>query len=240
MELSRTLTVAVLVAACGGSADEQCRYGHRLDGCYAALYFAARDSEELVPAQSLVDEYFDRWRRTIEAEPILTSRLPQRYRTDPSAPLIYTTNPRVIEAWKEGALRTGDAEFDELVAQLEPQRVHPNWRELDDGSFYFSLVVEAIFNEELLHDRLLALQSWLPDAAQRPRDDGTWSWDGADLSTATATIVFTFGWGDCLVVCDGFRTLRAVVPTGLKATVYDLGGDPLPPNLQLSPDTIPP
>jgi hypothetical protein len=240
MELSRTLIVAFLFAGCGDAVDDQCRYGARTDGCYAAMYFAARDSQDLVPPQSQVNEYFDRWRRVIEAEPVLTSRLPQRYRTDPSAPLIYTRNQRVIAAWSEGTIHTGDAGFDALVTELEPQMLNPFWRDLGDGSFYFSLVVQVIFNEEVLHTRLLAVDSWLSDAAQRPRDDGTWSWDAVDRNAATANIVFTFGWGDCLVVCDGFRTLRAVVPADSVATVYDLGGDPLPPQIELSPNTIPP
>ena len=231
MELSRTLIVPMLFAACGDNVDDECRHDARIDGCYAALYFAARDSQDLVPPQGLVDEYFERWRHVIEAEPVLASRLPQRYRTDPSAPLIYTRNARVIDAWKQGILHTGDADFDELVAELDPQMVNPFWRDLGDGSFYFSLAVHVVFNEELLHTRLLARDSWLPDAAQRPRDDGTWSWDAADRDAATANIVFTIGWGDCLVVCDGFRTLRAVVPAASTVTVYDLGGDPLPPHI---------
>ncbi len=70
-----------------------------------------------------------------------------------------------------------------------------------------------------------------------------WTWNtdtkvGTD--GATATVTFSFGWGDCFVACDGFHNLRAVIPADDVATVYDLGGDPLPGGLVLSPNTRPP
>ncbi len=75
-------------------------------------------------------------------------------------------------------------------------------------------------------------------------DDGSWSWVGRETRDTgsdkdTAQIDFKFGWGDCLVACFGYRTLRAIVPPGGPATVYDLGGDPLPDYLQLDPRTKP-
>lgn len=63
---------------------------------------------------------------------------------------------------------------------------------------------------------------------------------GTGSDDATAIIHYRFGFIDCLPGCAGFRNLLAVVPPDSKATVFDLGGDPLPPNLHLSPDTLPP
>jgi len=46
-------------------------------------------------------------------------------------------------------------------------------------------------------------------------------------------------WGDCFVACAGYHTLRAIVPADGEATVYDVGGDPLPDHIRLSPNTRP-
>jgi hypothetical protein len=62
----------------------------------------------------------------------------------------------------------------------------------------------------------------------------------APAPTMAATIEFRFGWGDCFVGCAAFRYLQIIVPPTGPATVYDLGGDPLPPWIILSPDTRPP
>ncbi|MGN6104497.1 MAG: hypothetical protein ACTHU0_05280 [Kofleriaceae bacterium] len=206
--------------------------------CYVANLFAARDTDELLPSQDEIDRYFDRWQRTIEAEPILEGRRPQLYRTTLQSADIYTTNPRVIDAWSQGELVTGDPEFDTLMAVLEPEIVaRSNDR--------FGVRTPRVFNEELVHQRLLATASSLPFFGQEWRDDGTWSWIGkpaGDPGTEeeTAQIEFRFGWGDCLAGCIWMHYLRAIVPPEGPATVYDLGGDPLPPGVSLSPNTRPP
>lgn len=60
---------------------------------------------------------------------------------------------------------------------------------------------------------------------------------GADSDTAQ--IDMKLAWGDCFVACSGYHFLRAIVPPVGEATVYDVGGDPLPPQIQLSPNTHP-
>jgi hypothetical protein len=93
----------------------------------------------------------------------------------------------------------------------------------------------VVRNEEVFASLLAPTLTSLPPVFMRPTDDGTWTWQGD-----TADIHFSFGWGDCFVGCDGFHTLEAIVPPAGPATVYDLGGDPLPPYLALAPTTLPP
>jgi hypothetical protein len=114
----------------------------------------------------------------------------------------------------------------------------------ESGTYLFSLWVGAVYNEELLAADLAPYDSWFPAPMVQPQDEGTFQWlasEGAPTGSddATAYIEFTFGWGDCLAGCFGFHSLRAYVPADAPPTVYDLGGDPLPPGMMLSPSTIP-
>ena len=78
--MSRFVCVAMLLVGCGepgnGSRCES-RALPEDTACDAALRFAARDADELLPDQLEVDRYAERWRRIIEAEPILAARAPQ-------------------------------------------------------------------------------------------------------------------------------------------------------------------
>lgn len=216
--------------------------------CGAAVTFAARDTAELVPTQAEVDRYTNYWVRAIEAEPILDGRGPQRHRQSIGSPVaIFTTNPLVIDAWNRVVLETGDSAFDAIISQLypDPQSLSPyGGHDNGDGSYLFTLDVHVVCNEELLQARLAPTSSKTSDAVVYMQDEGTWRWGSVSAGTSddsdTATIEFTFGWGDCFSGCRGFHMLQAVVPPSGSATVYDLGGDLLPPELKLSPNTRPP
>lgn len=208
----------------------------------------------LVPAQYDVDRYFDRWKRLVEAEPVLNGRYPQRYRDRDFSPSIHTTNSEVIDAWTTAApdpstglvhvsLRTGDADFDAIIEQLRPNGLNAFWTN-DSGTYNFKIWVDSVYNEELLAADLAGHNAWLNAPEHVAKDDGIFQWLGnleapTGEDDATAYIEFTFGWGDCFSGCMGFHSLRAYVPAATAPTVYDLGGDPLPPGMMLSPDTIP-
>jgi hypothetical protein len=246
----------VIFVGCGTSAapcpNDSVTAG--VKNCGAARYFAARDSETLVPSQAEVDRYFDRWSKAIAAEPVLDGRYPQRYRDFNVAPTVTTTNPMVIQAWTAASanmgtgfvrvdLTTGDDSFDAIIRNIDAIGMNTYWS-TDGMAYRFTLWVDAVYNEDLLENELAPFMSSIGPAVHRPTDDGTFRWmdsakpSGEDISTAS--IEFTFGWGDCMVACDGFHTVRAQVPPGGPATVYDLGGDPLPPGLALSPNTLHP
>ncbi len=252
---------AVALTACGDNGSSRCYveiYSDVFGGstnrttaeCDAALRFVARDSPTVTPSQDSVDRYFERWSRVVAAEPILAGRGPQRYRTRTNELVaeITTRNPAVISAFASGPVGidippTGDTKFDQLMSELVRPQLLQNAQE-HDGSFRFAIASSAELNEELLHTRLLEVSSSLPDPYQAYQDDGIWTWQGLGPGPgdddATAQIDFSFGWGDCFVSCEGMHDLRAIVPPSGPATVYDMGGDPLPPNLVLSPTTLPP
>jgi hypothetical protein len=239
-------SLILLLVGCGGDQDwcspDMSHYGQGpCNCCYAAQLFAARDTPSLVPSVDEVEVYADRWSRAVDAEPILNGRIPQAYRDNPPTMLhITTTNPSVIAAWRERKIVTGDAGFDAIVQQLAPSEVGKQFGQRGGPEWYFELDVGNAHNEDRLDQTLLAFDTSLSDPQQLPRDDGHWSWSGGPTSDeATATIDFTFGWGDCFVACDGFHSVRAVVPPTGAATVYDLGGDPLPDGMSLSPNTRP-
>jgi hypothetical protein len=245
--LRQLLPVAVaFLAACGR--DSRCRDDMSVlpwsgGVCTGAVKFAARDTSGLVPSQAEVDRYADRWGRAIDAEPILWNRQPQLHRISQNRIDLTTRNPAVIAAWKVGTVSTGDAAFDAVIAQLQPVTLSRYANDNGNGDFLFTLEAGVLCNEERLQADLVPTRSSLQDPIQYPSDDGTWTWlddapaDGAD--TATARIDFTFGWGDCISGCVGFHSVRAIVPPQGPATVYDLGGDPLPDYLHLSPNTRP-
>ena len=221
------------------------------ENCMAALIFASRDTETITASQVEVDRYFDRWSRAVAAEPILTGRIPQRLHGNPISFELHTTNPLVIAAFNANAPNpadrdvpiTGDSTFDQIMSELVIPQLWNFGHDEGEGSFLYLVSTAAVFNEELLDMRLRATSSKLPDAARGYFDDGAWSWPdgaGSGADDATAQIDFTFGWGDCFSGCAGLHKVRAVVPADGVATVYDLGGDPLPANLMLSPSTRPP
>jgi hypothetical protein len=155
---------------------------------------------------------------------------------------VMTTNAAVIAAWRHREIVTGDSAFDAVVQQLAPSEVDELSGQPDgpDSYWYFGLTVRNVYNEDRLNQTLLGFDTWLSEPQQLPRDDGHWSWSGGSASDeATATIDFTFGWGDCFVACDGFHSVRAVVPPTGAAALYNLGGDPLPEGMALSPNTRP-
>ena len=180
--LARTSVLLGMLMACGDNdaapcdPESQTTDNWRIGGCPAALVFASRDTADLLPSQQEVERYLDRWQRAIAAEPILSKRIPQRYRLHGSLS-INTTDPRLIEAWSQRRLRTGDVELDQMLAQIDatlgPVR--------DRGSYVSaSLNTTYIFNEEFLAEALLTRSSWMPEPEVWPRDDGMWVWIDAD------------------------------------------------------------
>jgi hypothetical protein len=256
--------LTLISAACGDNDSRPClvefyagvfgQDSNQTSGeCIAANRFAARDSPTITPSQEDVDRYFERWTRVVTAEPILRNRQPQKYRGMSSdlVAQIWTTNPAVVAAFSSSTMTrvdvpvTGDPVFDQIISELVRPQLETKGQDLDgDGEILFGVASSAQFNEELLHRRLLATSSRLDDPFIELNDDGTWTWPelgpGPGADDATAQIDFRFGWGDCFVSCVGFRDLRAIVPPSGRAMVFDLGGDPLPPELMLSPDTLPP
>ncbi|MBX3158706.1 MAG: hypothetical protein KF773_22245 [Deltaproteobacteria bacterium] len=253
--------LGVVAVACAGCAAE---HGSLLcprtgladlpESCLAALVFANRDTSELIASQDEVDRYFDRWRRLVAAEPVLFRRRPQSHRMIGGYEVadvdVSTASAAIHAAWKQAAGQdaipiTGDAAFDAVIAELyEPH--HPRVLRIDGDEPGVKSVIfstRSRFNEEILHARLAAVGASLPDVIQWPNDDGVWRWQGASGSgsdDATAEIQFTFGWNDCFSGCGAFHSIHAIVPPTGRPEVFDLGGAPLPPGLELSPNTRPP
>jgi hypothetical protein len=250
------LLVASLLFGCGDNHGPPCQssdiYAGDADAaCLPALVFAARDTNELVPSQTEVDRYYDRWRRVVDAEPILGGVYPQVRRLQAPGFMnsFQTTNAHVIAAWSAAKTHdrvspTGDLRFDQIMDELGEPFLAAKGYDRGDGVFLFAVVAGVVFNEELLHARLMQVSSALQEPVEKGQSDGLWSWaegqSGTGDDTATAQIEFRFGFYDCFSGCGGFRYLRAIASASGDATVYDLGGDPLPPNMHLSPNTRPP
>lgn len=232
----RAAAIAILIASGCDSGDElRCDddSGRGNVACYASRVFAARDPSALVPAEADVERYYVRWLAIGRAEPVLALRSPQRYQTEAYQFGLTTRNPALIDAWLRQEIITGDPVVDATLAPLGIDSVRGSHSE-DDGAYRFGATFQVMFNETLFDAQLRAIESRLPDPVSHPFDDGTWLWSGE-----TATIDFHFGWGDCFVGCEGYRDLRAVVSDDLQPVVYDLGGDPLPDYIRLSPSTRP-
>jgi hypothetical protein len=226
-------------AVCGGNWKDNDPAGI----CYAAQTFAARDSASVVLDVDEIERYAEPWRRAVDREPILRGRVPQTYRNTPAAIIqINTTNALVIDAWAKQQVRTGIASFDAVISELGAVTIEPRYApDPAPGSpWYFEVHETSVYSEEQLNDVLAADAAWLNDPMSAARDDGEWTWVRASGSAGSvAQVDFRFGWGDCFVACAGFHSVRAVIQPDGDATVYDLGGDPLPPNLQLDPRTRP-
>jgi hypothetical protein len=226
-------------AACAAAWEENDAAGV----CYAAQTFAARDSASTVLRVADIERYSERWRLAVEREPILRGRVPQTYRNSPPAIIqINTTNPLVVQAWSKQQVRTGSGDIDPVISELGSVTIEPRYApDPPPGTpWYFEVHETSVYSEERLNDALAAHATWLNDPKSAARDDGVWTWlPTAGSSDSVAQVDFTFGWGDCFVACSGFHSVRAIVPPDGHATVYDLGGDPLPENLQLDPRTRP-
>jgi hypothetical protein len=212
--------------------------------CGAPRIFAARDSLKLIPDDEAVNEYHDRWAATVHAEPILYGRIPQRYTSRSGMVTFKSSNETVVGPLTMGQLTTGETSFDSLLKAIGSSSVRHTFLE-PNGPYQFSVSYGIMFNEEVFADALAEEGCDVLEPEVYPTDDGRWTWVSPDavlgpLDNATAVIDFRFGWGDCFVQCDGFRTLRATVSPDDVAVVQDMGGDTLPPYLQLSPATLPP
>jgi hypothetical protein len=196
--------------------------------------FAARDSVDLVPTQSMIDRYFERWSRALTAEPQLRNCSPQDYRFEPASQMdLYTTNATAVAAWSHQVVTTGDVAIDRVLAPLLPIEIN-SFYSVPTGPgepWVFLLGSMVVRNEEVFSNLLTPTLTWLPPVYVAPEGDGTWSWQGD-----TADVHCTLGWGDCLSGCEYVHRLEAIIPTDGAATVYDLGGDSLP----LAPTTLPP
>lgn len=248
-------TGALQLTACGAPSEFRCDETHT-DGfviretsdpvCTSAVLHAAKDSAELIPTQEEIDRYYDRLRRVDEAAAALRYYLEPplgRYDGIPGT-TIHTRNPSVIAAWEglegEPAPPTGDPVFDEAVSMLEVTIEHW-WRWESRDYVSFGISVDRLFNDEVLHQRLLPTSSWLPEPVFR-LPDAYWRWidaDGTGTDDATAEIFIVYGWGDCFAGCAYYHQFLATVPPDAPARVADIGGDPLPPGWELNPSTPP-
>lgn len=166
--------------------------------------------------------------------------MPQTYRDSPPEVIqINTTNRLVIDAWSQQRVVTTDVQVDGVIAQLGTVTIEPRYAPdpAPGDPWYFEARETRVYSEERLNEALRPASTWLNAPHVAARDDGTWSW--IPDSAATAQVDFTFGWGDCFVACTCFHTVRAIIPEVGDATVYDLGGDPLPDYLHLDPNTKP-
>jgi hypothetical protein len=208
--------------------------------CLTSLVLAARDTADLLPSQAEVNRYLDRLRRAAEIEPLVEQQGAQRYRGTSGRITIYTTNPAIVDAWGRSEIHTGDPILDAALKRIGATVFVPP---KDNGPYFVaSLNVGAIFSEEYLATLLSERASWIDEPYVHHRGDIVWTWaDGSRTGSddATAQIDASFGWGDCFVSCLGLRYLRAIVPPEGPATVYDMGGDPLPEWITLDPRTKP-
>jgi hypothetical protein len=241
------------MAACGDGSKASCLatdiVGDVKPGCIGALIFAARDTDSLVPTQSEIDRYHDRWSRAVSAEPLLLHQVPQIHRMDALGQINLTvSNQQIIDAWtgysgSESVPVTGVSEFDDIMSRLMNPHVNHEGYDSGSGIWLYSLTTDSIFNEERLAHAIVPTGVSLPDPVSHPQSEGTWEWESLPVGTgsddSTAIVEFTLGWGDCFSGCIGFRSLRIVAPASEQVIVFDLGGDPLPPDMMLSPDTIP-
>lgn len=205
------------------------------NSCSAAQRFASRVSTRITVADDEVRPFFQKWRAIVDAEPILTNRVPQLYRHDAVGIVtVLTENSEVIVGWDRGEVVTGNPAVDAVIAQLDEPTVFT--ASMSGVGGYAVLHTRRAFNEEILHAALTSAEptTRLSEPFIAPKDDGSWT-PGEDFDT----VDFTFGWGDCLNGCLGFRHLRATVTPLLETQVYDMGGDPLPEGMALSPMTIP-
>ncbi|HEU0035621.1 MAG TPA: hypothetical protein VFQ53_33650 [Kofleriaceae bacterium] len=245
-----------LLLAC--SSNEQTCTATYLDGIYVgdqydhvctnALVFAARDTAGLIPEPGEIVRYYDRLRRAARAEPVLGRVGPPLLHRGlvPGYATILTRNQRVIDAWGGTggpATTTGDEAFDTLLSNFPHAYVWSRY-ELGSGEIQYEVELTTIYNEEALNEKLLVTDSRLPEYADGlGYPDAIWRWQEADGTAhdgATAEIDYLIGWGDCIAGCRFFHRLLAISPPTGLASVFDLGGDPLPPELELAPATQPP
>ena len=256
--VAKLIQIALVALCCCGDDEAACpivlypdghsgMFASTPPGCIAAMIFAARDAPAPTPTQADLNRYYQRWSRVLDAEPILTDRAPQRSRAGLAEFEFETSNASVIESWTSTpdihpAPPTGDPAFDDILASLERPELQRGGNDTGRGTKLYLIFTSSVFNEELVNDLLIRTSSMLPEPSVGYRDNGTWRWDtgGSGDDLATAFIDFSFGWGDCFVQCDGLHDLRAIAPPDGPVTVFDMGGDPLPSFLALSPNTLPP
>nr|MBP9088123.1 hypothetical protein [Kofleriaceae bacterium] len=209
--------------------------------CTYAQFFAAAASPVLLVPQTMLDRYYDRYRRAVEAEPWMPGGVPT---TKYFLYVLETNDVRIGTAWQAKQLVTGIPEFDNVFSQIAASitAVHTG-----DGNYVaIDFKVKRLVSPEQFNRAIpnaLAQSPIVGEGLEWPL--ATFSWpegsprEGADDLTATIDSAFAFT--DCFVGCAK-HYLRAVVsPTDV--IVYDMGGEPFPVDwpaeFMLRPTTIP-
>jgi hypothetical protein len=224
------LAFAVAIPSCAETGDNSspCTVGTpKSVTCDDAQHLAIRDTPTLLVGPLALLRYYDRLSRARQLEPLLGAK--------PIDEFLYggieSLDPLIGNAWR---------------AMVQITKNVRGFSELDnhDGTFTYAVTfaVDSVYSPTILSSLLDQSTTWIPRGLFGGNaTDLRLHWNvGVAIGTddATATIDSSIAVdANCLSDCPK-HFLRAVVsPT--EAHVYDLGGEPLPPELQLRPTTVP-
>jgi hypothetical protein len=234
----------VAAALSCGDNEIDCPARHPEAGsCISAVALALRNTDQLFAAQADVDVYSLLLDEAAAREPLFSGIAVPRYYTDLHLEYqIGVDNRSISSQWSAGDFETGYPAVDEMFIQLDPQLTEYNPITQAGGSEDLAFVTfGSFFSENYFVANVDSVPGLVVENMNVPEGDATWTWLTVQhrVGTSSAWLDGSIRWGDCLVHCDGYHRLRAVIDGDRVTGVYDLGGDPLPTYLTLRPTTTP-
>jgi hypothetical protein len=205
--------------------------------CIKARFISARASQSLLVSQANLNRHYQRLALIVEAEPILAG---MRSGGIFFLPLMTSDDPDINRVWSSGKLTPITPDVDNALCSIEaePQKLAEPRRPTDR---YVSFETERVYSGQILSNLLqpAGISLAFVAAESRPLDTIlTWpagvSSEGDDVSTVQIDTAIAGSDGSLDFAAHYFRAI--VTPT--SATVYDMGGEPLPAGT-LAPTTLP-
>ena len=227
---------ASVALACGDNGDPQACSDEIPSGvtvvgadCESAWRLAKRTSPNLVLSQDEIDWHLAVYVRGYNALRDVLGRPPIAMDWYGSVG-VRTSRPELVAAWSQGNPDTGIAELDNLLHSASvgevtghaggSQFTFRSGRVLVERTFADALIALAVPGLEVF-DPYVRLPEYRQEVVIEPAQD----------TSQLATLVFSIGWGDCLVDCIGQHFWRVGV-TADSSSLLDEWGDLIPDDVR--------
>lgn len=194
-------------------------------GCIEGLRLAVRYSHEILRQDTEWAEYYRIMSALYAAAPITGLAAPSAVGVSRELFLRSNFGP-LVSAWSEERLVTGDPLVDDIFGETAESVEYHGEVQTGETTFIHAFVVH--FPREASGEEINRRLSAIPETPQleldRPLNDTIVSWDGD-----VAQLALIGGWLDCFSGCGFYHYWSATVGPDNSVQVWDLGGDPLPP-----------
>jgi hypothetical protein len=233
----RLLCPIFLLCACGNNeAAMTCRVGQMSVYCLDAVAIVARTSESVVLSDIEINDLYSVVREPPIRHPFLRfARADYQSENDPARFTIETSHPSLRAAWRLGEIRTGDSLVDSVFLDNGADTI-VSWFDTQGNTIFYVGFVRPL-NWRTFNPLVATIPNTIVnDNPQPPSRNNI-----VILETGPESVRLRYdvGWGDCPSGCIWQHRYEVTV-AGSDVMLTDLGGDPIPPEMEAAASQIPP